>query len=156
MDSKKLSDAAKPDKFKDTLKWEDWKPTFLKNIQSIPGRDGVPLKYFCREKDDADDTPHDNFFDYKVTMAPLVLGDSYAIDTVQVHTFLVNFVSGNDTTKAKIQGLQCQSDGREAFKRLIEYHESVDIHAIDIREADEVLMNLIYAGENPPCVVGRV
>jgi hypothetical protein len=141
VDSKTLSDAAKPDKFKDTLKWDDWKPTFLKNMRSIPGRDGVPLVYFCCEKDDAHDTPHDNFFDNQVTMAPLVLGDSYAIDTVQVHTSLVKFVSGKDTAEAKIQGLQCQSDGRKAFKQLIEYHENVDIHAIDIHEADEVLEN---------------
>ena len=178
VDSKTLSVAAKPDKFKDTLNWEDWKPTFLKNIRSIPGRDGVPLKYFCCEKNNtrdsnvvphrstnrarrcltslsrreavfsswygrsyAHDTPHDNFFDNQVTMALLVLGDSYAIDTVQVHTSLVNFVSGKDTAEATNQGLQRQSDGRKAFKRLIEYHENVDIHAIDIHEADEVLKN---------------
>jgi hypothetical protein len=28
-DSKTLSEAAKPDKFKESTKWEDWKPTFL-------------------------------------------------------------------------------------------------------------------------------
>ena len=89
-------------------------------------------------------------------MAPLVLGDSYAIDAVQVHTSLVNFVSGKDTAEAKIQGLQHQSDGCKVFKRLIEYHESIDIHAINIQEADEVLKNLFYAGENPPYVVDRV
>ena len=82
-------------------------------------------------------------------MAPLE-GNSFAIDTVQVHTFLVNFVSGNDTAEAKIQGLQRQNDGREAFKRLVEHYEGVGIHAIDIREADEVIKSLFYAGEKPP------
>ena len=77
-------------------------------------------------------------------------GDSFAIDTVQVHTFLVNFVAGNDTAEAKIQGLQRVNDGREAYKRLVEHYEGVGIHAIDIREADEVIKNLFYAGEKPP------
>ena len=34
--------------------------------------------------------------------------------------------------------------------RLIEHYEGVGIHAIDIREADEVLKTLFYAGEKPP------
>jgi hypothetical protein len=28
-DSKTLAEAAKPEKFKESTKWEDWKPTFL-------------------------------------------------------------------------------------------------------------------------------
>ena len=148
-DAKTLSEAAKPKKFKENTKWEDWKPTFLDYIRSISGRDGVPLKYICRTNDDADPTPHDDFLDDYVAMAPLD-SDSYAIDTVQVHTFLVNFVSGNDTAEAKIQGLPRPNDGRDAFKRLVEHYEGVGIHAIDIREADEVIKSLFYAGEKPP------
>ncbi|KAI2503573.1 hypothetical protein MHU86_10860 [Fragilaria crotonensis] len=148
-DSRTLAEAAKPDKFKESVKWEDWKPTFLNYIRAIPGRDGVPLKYICREKDDAEPIANEDFLDDYVAMAPLY-GDSYAIDTVQVHTFLVNFVSGNDTAEAKIQGLQRPNDGREAFKRLVEHYEGVGIHAIDIREANEVIKNLFYAGEKPP------
>ena len=52
-DSKTLAEAARPDKFKETTKWEDWKPTFLNYLRSIPGRDGIPLKYVCRDKDEA-------------------------------------------------------------------------------------------------------
>ena len=44
MDSKTLAEAAKPKKFKDGTKWEDWKPTFLNYLPAIPGRDGVRLK----------------------------------------------------------------------------------------------------------------
>jgi hypothetical protein len=149
-DSKTLSEAAKPDKFKESTKWEDWKPTFLNYLRSIPGRDGIPLKYICREKDEADvNAANDDFLDDYVASAPLV-GNSYAIDTVQVHTFLLNFVTGNDTAEAKIQGLSRPNDGREAFKRLTEHYEGVGIHAIDIREADEVLKTLFYGGEKPP------
>jgi hypothetical protein len=148
-DSKTLAEAAKPEKFKESVKWEDWKPTFLNYIRAIPGRDGVPLKYICRDKDGADPTPNEDFLDDYVAMAPL-FGNSYAIDSVQVHTFLVNLVSGNDTAEAKIQGLLRPNDGREAYKRLVEHYEGVGIHAIDIREADEVLKTLFYAGEKPP------
>ena len=105
-DSKTLSDAAKPDKFKESTKWEDWKPTFLNYLCSIPGHDGIPLKYVCRENDEADrNAMNEDFLDDYVAAAPLE-GNSYAIDTAQVHTLLLNFVMGNDTAEAKIQGLR--------------------------------------------------
>jgi hypothetical protein len=110
-------------------------------LRSISGRDGVPLKYICREKYEADGTPNNDFLDDYVSMAPLE-GKSYAIDTAPVHTFLVNFVSGYDTAEAKIQGLMHPNDGREAFKRLVDHYEGNGIHAINIHEADEVMKNL--------------
>lgn len=121
LDSKTLAEAAKSEKFKETVKWDDWKPTFLNYIRTIPGRDGVPLKYVCRDKDEPDFMHNDDFLDDYVAMAPLE-GDSFAIDTVQVHTFLVNVVAGNNTAEAKIQGLLRLNDWREAFKRLVEHH----------------------------------
>ena len=131
-DSRTLAEAAKPEKFKEaSTKWEDWKPTFLNYLRSIPGRDGVPLKYICRDNDEPVLETNDDFLDDYVAMASLS-GDSFAIDTVQVHTFLVNFVAGNDTAEAKIQGLRRPNDGREAFKRLVEHYEGVGIHATDI------------------------
>ncbi len=132
-----------------STKWEDWKPTFLNYLRSIPGRDGIPLKYVCRENDEADrDKMSEDFLDDCVAAAPLE-GNSYAIDTAQVHTFLLNFVTGNDTAEAKIQGLRRANDDREAFKRLVEHYEGVGIHAIDIREADKVLKTLFYGVEKP-------
>jgi hypothetical protein len=153
-DSKTLSEAAKPDKFHENLKWEDWKPTFLNYIRAIPGCDGIPFKYICREKDEPGMTTNEDFLDDYIERAPLE-GDSYAIDSVQVHTFLVNFLSGNDISEAKIQGLQRPNDGREAFKRLMEHYEGVGIHAVDIREADKVIRTLFYAGDNPHICGGR-
>jgi hypothetical protein len=38
-DAKTLSEAAKPDKFKESTKWEDWKPTLMNYLRSIPGCD---------------------------------------------------------------------------------------------------------------------
>ena len=53
-DSNTMLEPAKPDKFKETTKWEDWKPTFLNCLRSMPRCNGIPLKYVCREKDEAD------------------------------------------------------------------------------------------------------
>ena len=60
----------------------------------------------------------DDFLDDYVAAAAPLTGNAYAIDTVQVHTFLLNFVTGNDTAEAKIQGLSRPNDGREAFKQI--------------------------------------
>jgi hypothetical protein len=49
--SSTLSDAAKPEKFKTETKWTDWVPSFLNYLRVIPGRDGIPLKYICRENE---------------------------------------------------------------------------------------------------------
>ena len=74
-------------------------------------------------------------------------GNSYAIDTAQVHTFLLNFVTGNDTAEAKIQGHKRANDGREAFKCLVEHYEGVGIHASDVHEADKVIsQDLVLRG----------
>jgi hypothetical protein len=109
----------------------------------------VPLKYIYRENNEPDRSPHDNFLDDHVATAKLD-GGAYAIDTVQAHTFLVNFVLGNDLAEAKIQGLVDLNNGREAFQCLIEHYEGVDIHTTDIHEADEVLKCHFYAGKKPP------
>ena len=70
-DSKTLSEAAKPDKFHKNLKWEDWKPTFLNYIRAIPGCDGIPFKYICREKDEPGMTTNEDFLDDYIDRAPL-------------------------------------------------------------------------------------
>jgi hypothetical protein len=77
----------------------------------------------------------------------------YAIDSVQVHTFLTNFVSGNDTAKAKNQGLQLPNDGTEAFKSLVKPYKGIGIHAIDTGEADD---SFLCQRETSTYVVGGV
>jgi hypothetical protein len=106
----------------------------------------------CQEKDKAELTINKDFLDDCIAWVPLE-GNSYAIDSVQVHTFLTNFVSGNDTAEAKYQGLQQPNDGTEAFKRLVKPYEGVGIHAIDTREADD---SFLCHRETSTYVVSRV
>ena len=58
-------------------------------------------------------------------MAPLII-DSHATDTVPVRNFLVNFVSGNDTTEAKIQGLSLPNDGHDTFTHLFNITKALE------------------------------
>jgi hypothetical protein len=83
-----LTETAEPDKFKESLSGRIGNPP-SSTKSTIPGRDGVPLKCVCCE---IDETPNEDFLNDYVAMA-LLESNSFAIDTVQVLTFLVNFVS---------------------------------------------------------------
>lgn len=144
-----MAEAAKPTKFSSTTKWEDWEPTFLNYIRSIPGRDGVPLKYVCRMHYDPDPTPKSDFLDEYVANAPLQ-GEAFSIDSAQVKTLLVNFVSGNTQAETKIQSLGEDPDGRASYMVLKDHYEGIGVYAIDITKADNILEGLFYAGEKQP------
>ena len=89
-----LADAAKPGKFTSQTKWADWIPTFLNHLHAMLGREVVPLKYIFRENDTPNPAPNSDFLDDCINMAPLT-GETYVIDSAQVYTFIVKFVSGN-------------------------------------------------------------
>ena len=118
-------------------------------LPCISGRDGVPLKYICRTNEDPDPTPHADFMDDYMSMAPLH-GESFTIDASTVHTFIVNFISRNDTAEAKIQAVIDQMNGRIDMKCLIDHYKGVGIHSIDIAKTDFIFENLFYSGEKPP------
>lgn len=147
--SKTMSEAAKPTKFTSDTRWEDWAPTLLNYLRSIPGRDGVPLKYICRKDDAPDPTPCNDFLDEYVNMAPLT-GEAYTIDAAQVHTFIVNFISGNPQAETKIQPFAAAADGRRDYIALRDHYEEVGIFALDITRADQILERLFYSGEKRP------
>ena len=87
--SKTITEAAKPIKFKETMKWDNWNPTFLNFLKAIPGRNGVPLSYVCRENEQAlpYDPNVDNLENY-INQAPLY-GDAFSTDAADVHTYLI-------------------------------------------------------------------
>jgi hypothetical protein len=132
--SKNLSDAAKPEKFKTETKWTDWVPSFLNYLRTIPGRDGIPLRYICWENEAPDPTPNADFLDDYVNMAPLN-GEAFTIDAADVHTYLVNFVAGNETAEAKMQAYEGQNNGRLNYIALKDHYEGVGVHALDITRA---------------------
>ena len=96
-----LADATKSGKFTIQTKWSDWIPTFFNYLCAMPGRNEVPLKCIFRENDTPNPEPNADFLDDYINVAPLNF-EAYVIDSAQGHTFIVKFVSGNETAEAKI------------------------------------------------------
>jgi hypothetical protein len=146
-----LSDAAKPEKFKSETKWADWAPTFLNYLRTMPGRDGVPLKYVCRTSEMPDPPPNNDFLDDYVSMTALD-GEAVSIDSAHVHTFIANFIAGNNTAETKIQAYEGQNNERLDFIALREHYEGVGLHALDITKARRSLTPCsIRVRRNPTC-----
>ena len=147
--SKSIIESAKPNRFTNDTKWDDWKPIFQNFLRSIPGRDGVPLSYIIRTNASPDPTPHMDFLDDYVAMAPLN-GISFNADAKEVHTYIVKFISGNSNAEAKIQAHLDQCNGRIDFIALLEHYEGIGVHSVDILKADKILESLHYSGEKKP------
>ena len=148
--TKTISEAAKPIKFKENMKWEDWYPTFINFLRSIPGRNGVPLSYICREYDRPEpNNPNINFIENYITQAPLY-GPAFDVDASEVHTYLTNFMAGNDTAEVKMLPYAQYSNGRLDYKALQEHYEGVGVNSVSIVKAEKTLESLFYSGEKKP------
>ena len=144
--SSSLSSNAEPDKLKVTTEWNDWKPTFVNYLRLLPGRDGVPLLYVIRTNETPDPTPHTDFLEEYVRMAPLA-GEAYEIDSFEVRTYIMKYITENSNAEAAIQALQNTRDGRVAFTALSELYEGVGVHSVDITKADQIIATLFNHGE---------
>jgi hypothetical protein len=91
-----------------------------------------------------------DFLNDYVSMAPLHGKAFGAIDATDVHTYLVNFVAGNETAEAKIQAYEAQNNGCIDYVALKEHYKGVGVHALDITKAENVLSTLYYGGEKKP------
>ena len=147
--SKTLSEIAKPANFTNKTKWDDWEPSFVNFLRSIPGRNGVPLNYVIREHDNPSNEPGSDFLTHYANMAPLN-GDAFDTDATEVHTYLVNFISGNETAEAKILPHANTRNGRLEFKALKDHYAGVGVHSKDILQADKIIKDLFYGGEKKP------
>ena len=97
-----ISDTAKPNRFSDKSKWEEWSPSFTNFLRSIPGRNGIPLSYVIRSSPLPDLTLNKDFMDDYVAMADLT-GAALEVDRTEVHMYLVKFINGNNTAESKTQ-----------------------------------------------------
>ena len=143
-----ISSAAKPEKFSQDLNWEDWAPSFANYLRAIPGRNGVPLKYVIRKEEEPDSTPHPDFIDDYVAMAPLN-GPAFTSDAAEVHTFLLNFIAGNTEAESIVKVHQ-ERNGRDEWLALQVHYEGEGIYAHDITKAENDLATLYYSGERKP------
>lgn len=144
--SETLTKAAKPKPFTSDMLWSDWYPAFLNFLRSIPGRDGVPLKYICRDNELPIPVNNTNFLEEYVYQAPLA-GEAFEVDTSEVHTYIANFIVGNDTAESKILPYEDLTNRRIDYFALKQHYEGVGVLGIDITTADQTLKTLFYSGE---------
>ena len=149
--AKSISDIAKPSKFEDDTKWIDWCPTFVNFLRSIPGVTGIPLSYVIRENEAPEPVWDNNkhFLENYIAMAPL-MGESFEIDSAEVHTYMMHFIAGNSVAEAKIVAHGATSSGRRDFIALKSHFEGVGINALEITKAEQIINNLFYSGEKKP------
>ena len=149
--SKTLSEAAKPEKLTEQTKWIDWLPTFKNYLRAIPGVNGIPLSYVIRDHEAphiADD-PTMDFLDNYIHRCNLD-GQYYDTDNLEVHTYIMHFISGNSVAEAKITAHGQVNDGRADFIALKDHFEGIGINAHEISRAQRILTSLYYAGEKKP------
>ena len=99
---KTITETAKPENFKDKLKWIEWYPTFTNFRLDIQGRNGIPLSYICRPMSAiVPTTGYVDFIDEYVDKSPLT-GKAYLNDAAEVHTYIFKFTSGNQVAESKM------------------------------------------------------
>jgi hypothetical protein len=153
--SKNISDTAKPEKFSEQSKWDEWKPVFMIFLRSIPGRNGVPLSYIVRDNDNPI-VPlpfNQDFLDDYIQCAPLN-GIAFVIDAQEVHMYLTNFMAGNSTAESKMLPHSLAQNGRLDFRSLQDHYEGVGLNTRDITAADKIIESLHYSGECKPHICG--
>ena len=77
-------------------------------------------------------------------------GAAFVADTAEVHTYIVNFIAGNNMAEIKIQMHADANDGRRDFIALKQHYKGVGVNAIDVVQTEKVIETLHYTGEKKP------
>ena len=115
---------AKPDKLTEDTKWIDWFPTFVNYLCVIPGVNWVPLSYVIRNitAAAAADDPTVDFLENYINRCELD-GQYFDTDNIEVHTYIVHFISGSSVAEAKITAHDQVNNGRADFIALRNHFE---------------------------------
>ena len=143
------ANAVRPRDFTKEIKWADWAPSFENYLRAIPGRTGVPLSYVIRESVSSNQAPNIDFLDDYILNAPLS-GADFLTDKRAVHTKLVALIATNPEAEVLIKLNEIDADGRKDWDELKLHYEGSGMHAIELKEAEKTLHNLVYQGEKPP------
>ena len=140
---------AKPKQFSSKVKWEDWRDSLINFLRTQKGRNGVPLSYVIRESELAIIRQNAEFLDDYVDHAFLD-GEAFASDANEVHTYIVNFITENETAENKILPYLAQANGRVDFIALKEHYEGVGSNAKSVLRAEDDILQMFYMGEKKP------
>ena len=94
-------------------------------------------------------TVYGDFIDENVDKAPLT-GQTYFTDAVELHTYIINFTSGNPVAESKMVQNAQKNYWRLDFIALKNHYEGVGVHAIDIFKSDKIIQDLFYSGDKNP------
>ena len=119
---------------------------FSKYLRCLVGRNGVPLSYVIRDHEAGDPTPHEDFLQMYINMAPLN-GDAYVIDNGRVLTLLLKFVKSNDLADGAISAINTENDGRKAFMAVKARFVGQGIMMTSVTKAERTVKKLYYSGE---------
>ena len=144
-----LTDTDKPEQLTNNIKCIDWYPTLINFLREITGRNGVPFSYLCITTNVQEKDFYNYFIDEYVDKAPLV-GQALTTNTATLHTYIVMFTSGNAVTEANLVAHAAKNNGRFDFMALKYSYGGVGVHAVNALQADKVLNDLFYSGENKP------
>jgi len=144
-----MTPTAMPVYFLPSIQWDDWAPTFLNFLHTIPGRNGVPLDYMCRLNVLPDRSFQDNILKKYTHQAPLV-GKCFTTDASDVHAYLANLIIKNKTAEAKTQGNIALKNGQLNYTALRDHFQGVCINSLDILKAEGLLESLFYVDEKKP------
>ena len=144
-----ISAAAKPERFTKDTKWEEWAPSFLNYLRTIPGRDGVPLLYITRDMENADPTPQTDYLDEYINNAPRT-GNAFVSDAAQVHVYIINMIAQNDEAESVIKTFETERNGRKDWLSLKLHYEGQGLYSNDIMTAEKDLNTMYYLGEKKP------
>ena len=140
---------AKPKQFTEKMKWIDWKDSFANFLRTQPGRNGVPLSYVIRDNDEPVEKRNAEFLDDYIDQAPLT-GPAFASDASEVHTFIVSFITKNETAKNKIMLYLPNNNRRKDYQALRDHYKGVSSTAKAIVKAEDNITNMFYAGKKKP------
>ena len=146
---KMITTIAKPQPFKPTGSWQDFSAQFKSFLRQLPGRFGHPLAYVIRDDEniifdheDWDVTLHDHYI-----AAAALNGDTFKLDTLEVHSFVVAFVAGNTKAEAAIYNQRENQCGREDWKALKKVYEGDGAFKVEVVDAEHTLETMFYSGE---------
>ena len=92
-----------------------------------------------------------DYLDNYINQAPLY-GDAYTIDAAEVHTYLINFMSNNQTAVVKMLPHAAENDGRLDYHALVEHYEGIGVLGVNVLKTEETLKSLFYSGKKKPAM----
>ena len=119
-------------------------------LRLLLGTNGVPLSYVVHEDSYPDPTPHPDFFDMYINMAPHNR-NTYIANSLTVLTLLNGLIIGNKDTEGAVSSVNTTSDGRAAaYIGVKEKYEGRRMMQTKVQKAETTLCELFYSGEKKP------